>query len=861
MVLLLDTLYLDTLNTDFRSKWIRVPSMDSVYGSNQNVDIVTGTQGEGGVRAQHHQSHTSVDSGFCDTESVCDEYPFQPLPSTKNHFKTFTSSSTSFRKKLLRRCKSLSSKVTEQMNSNPSKGDCKGDEEQNFEHFQDYTMPSEFDTPIPSQVVTQEPDMRQSENYFEKKVKSVKSLSKKIKNISLPHLGNIDKITDRTTSVLRGMSDFSSPQYSDSQYMDTNLWVINEEEGDQTENEEEEHVEDTDESEPSLQEGYSPYNDPDSSCYQQYPTGLQASSNQCGAEGYSPYDDISSSCYGQNYGPQNLENTQDNSTSESELESSEDFDESSDEESSNESFNESLDGNNGGQECEIIDESTACEKNFDDGNNGGKESAIIDETKSCEKNFDDAQGLHSEEKSSDSQDDWFMRPSKPRMSFEEYCQIPPSSDSSSDGSQKDLVEHSRFTMSFEEYVQSKVKNKKCQQSSKDHLSTETEAMAAEEFAEQPKVEKIINTEVFDSDCTGGAKSKTTKPSESQSSWRKSKKRKVTEDDMFGDSDDDMEGNNNPGGSGDTKFNPNPSLTCDMCKSLNVPSSSNDNFIYLDDDEIRKVGLSENIVVSVLCRTHFFKLVTGQRNNNKKCGNPFKMEKHNTSERLQEVTYSDLVDIRMYLNDQFPIWGKICRYCKPKLKQNILDAQTAAALQSSEEMDTSMPNTQTSSSNYSANSQNKEDIDFDTVNECFEKLGISPIKENKRDDKEALKKKAESAAEAFRRKLNISPEKEPVPPKKSDESVMIENMKKFCEGKKFDQCTHIYTMIPQDWTLARICSEFNLTSRHARAIKDMQKNQVYERQRKMRSDATPKVVIELAQKFFQQADVSRTLGGK
>ena len=66
-------------------------------------------------------------------------------------------------------------------------------------------------------------------------------------------------------------------------------------------------------------------------------------------------------------------------------------------------------------------------------------------------------------------------------------------------------------------------------------------MAAEEFAEQPKVEKIINTEVFDSDCTGGAKSKTTKPSESQSSWRKSKKRKVTEDDMFGDSDDDMEG--------------------------------------------------------------------------------------------------------------------------------------------------------------------------------------------------------------------------------------------------------------------------------------------------------------------------------
>ena len=69
------------------------------------------------------------------------------------------------------------------------------------------------------------------------------------------------------------------------------------------------------------------------------------------------------------------------------------------------------------------------------------------------------------------------------------------------------------------------------------------------------------------------------------------------------------------------------------------------------------------------------------------------------------------------------------------------------------------------------------------------------------------------------------------------------------------------MIPQDWTLARICSEFNLTSRHARAIKDMQKNQVYERQRKMRSDATPKVVIELAQKFFQQADVSRTLGGK
>ena len=384
----------------------------------------------------------------------------------------------------------------------------------------------------------------------------------------------------------------------------------------------------------------------------------------------------------------------------------------------------------------------------------------------------------------------------------------------------------------------------------------------EEFVKQPKVEKVINTEVVDSECSGGAKAKTTLPSESKSKWSsKSKKRKVTgEDDMFGDSDDDMEGNNNPGGSGQPKCNTNPSLRCDICKSLNVSTSSDEDFICLNDDESRKVSLSEKIVVSILCKTHFFKLITGNRNHNKRCGNPFNMEKHKTSERLQEVSYSELVEIRMYLNEQFPIWGKICRYCKPKLKDKILDAQTAAALQSSEDMDaSSMPNTQTS--NYSANSQNKADIDLDAFNECFEKLGISPIKQDKRDDKEALKKKTDNAAEALRKKLNLSPEKEPVPTKRSDESVMIENMKQFCQGKKFDQCTHIYTMIPNDWTLDRICSEFNLSSRHARVIKDMQKNQVYERQRKIRSDATPEAVVQLARKFFQQPDISRTLGGK
>ena len=219
----------------------------------------------------------------------------------------------------------------------------------------------------------------------------------------------------------------------------------------------------------------------------------------------------------------------------------------------------------------------------------------------------------------------------------------------------------------------------------------------------------------------------------------------------------------------------------------------------------------------------------------------------------------LIPLRL-IRDDISVWTIWCRSCKEKVLEKIKIDKDQQRLQEEESMilDSSPSIEASQESSYSTQSEVVNEINLEKNQKVMEVLGLSPFKEEKISDQKYVSEKIASVASEMFRNLNMEATEE-LEDEDKDYVAIIDHIKKFIEGKDFDSCSEVLCMIPSNWTISKIMKEFNLTEKRAKAVKKMQREGKFKRQRKTRSDTTPEDVMELASVYYELPHISRQIG--
>lgn len=253
-----------------------------------------------------------------------------------------------------------------------------------------------------------------------------------------------------------------------------------------------------------------------------------------------------------------------------------------------------------------------------------------------------------------------------------------------------------------------------------------------------------------------------------------------------------------------------------------------------------------------------KIRSKKRNFTNRCCNPFREEKHNTSSLgLRNVSKW------MCLLDEFEIknWMKVCDKCRKKLYKNSKNKKRSSI---------SFHNVNSPKSLEETRSSHTFSVDPETALESLNKtlvfIGESPIKKRKRKRKSYVTSKIEGLADTISgtgiskptEKGELNKEKQMA---RDYNEIMCQLKVKFSSAQTRSEKLLILSILPNSWSVQKICSEFDVGISMARAVKELVK------QKGVLSTPNPKPgkslkpeIAELVKEFYQGDDASRLMPG-
>ena len=183
---------------------------------------------------------------------------------------------------------------------------------------------------------------------------------------------------------------------------------------------------------------------------------------------------------------------------------------------------------------------------------------------------------------------------------------------------------------------------------------------------------------------------------------------------------------------------------------------------------------------------------------------------------------------------------------------------------------SLPSSSTTSGEESVCEPETEEIYFvniDDLNESLSPLGISIFKKKKIGMKRYSCEKAKKVDEVLRKKLRLSPAKDPEPEPVHPAFVeMLEQLKeKFYQSEKTSEKSQVLTALPKSWGIKKVIKKFRVVGatqhmiRRAKAL--VQKKGILSNPNQKAGKTLLEETARLVKEFYKKDELSRMMPGK